>query len=178
VKKLIKSALSARGDFPTLLELDLFNPAAVRKALLPEEDDLRSEIQTLQAEREQSLPVLDNLLSENTTLRTENETLKERSQSSTKKGHPAIDGETHALAVLAKNPDWTDKQIAKAVGINRTSLYRYEKFKLARKLCKGARQQELRNKRPRGTRTVDPHNKRASAHLEAWQEPDPEDDEE
>ncbi|MEK6675577.1 MAG: hypothetical protein AABZ47_07975 [Planctomycetota bacterium] len=43
-----------------------------------------------------------------------------------------MSGEAKALAVLTDHPDWTDEQVAKAAGINRTTLYRYDRFKKAR----------------------------------------------
>jgi len=44
--------------------------------------------------------------------------------------------EERALAVLMTHPDWTDIEIAKAVGCSRTTLYSYEKFKSAKALLK------------------------------------------
>ena len=43
-----------------------------------------------------------------------------------------IDGETLALAVLMKNPTWSDSQIARAVGVHRGSLYRWDKYLAAK----------------------------------------------
>jgi len=37
-----------------------------------------------------------------------------------------------ALCVLFNHPNWTDKEIAKEVGVNRTSLYRWQIYKDAR----------------------------------------------
>lgn len=51
-----------------------------------------------------------------------------------------IDKEALALAVLQMNPHWSDQQIAEHIGINRTSLYRYERFKAARAVLKEGRQ--------------------------------------
>lgn len=45
-----------------------------------------------------------------------------------------LSGEAKALAVLAEHPDWTDKRIAEEAGVSRTTLYRYPKFREARKL--------------------------------------------
>lgn len=51
-----------------------------------------------------------------------------------------IDKEAIALAVLQMNPHWSDQQIADHIGIHRTSLYRYERFKAARSVLKEGRQ--------------------------------------
>lgn len=50
-----------------------------------------------------------------------------------------IDKEALALAVLQMNPHWSDQQIADHIGIHRTSLYRFEKFKAARSMLKEGR---------------------------------------
>jgi hypothetical protein len=47
-----------------------------------------------------------------------------------------VSNESKALALLAEHPDWTDKRIAQKIGIHRTSLYRYEKFKKVREIQK------------------------------------------
>lgn len=41
--------------------------------------------------------------------------------------------QAHCLAILAMHPEWSDERIAKEAGVNRTSLYRMEKFMQARK---------------------------------------------
>jgi hypothetical protein len=43
-----------------------------------------------------------------------------------------ITGEQRALCLLLNHPNWTDKKIAKEVGVNRTSLYRWGSYKNAR----------------------------------------------
>lgn len=49
------------------------------------------------------------------------------------------DAEAEALAFLAKHPEWTNKQIAEAVGCNEKSLYRMPTFRKARAIGKSAR---------------------------------------
>jgi hypothetical protein len=53
----------------------------------------------------------------------------------------SISGEAKALALLVQHPEWTDSQIAKAVGVNRTTLYEWHKFKAAKKARKSGRQE-------------------------------------
>lgn len=55
----------------------------------------------------------------------------------------AMSREARALAVLTEHPDWTDKQIAEAAGVNRTTLYTYSRFKQARAV--------LQSDKPRAT---------------------------
>lgn len=52
-------------------------------------------------------------------------------------GQPALDKESVVLGLLVKNPDWTDKRIAEAAGIQRTSLYRMPRFVQARAALRG-----------------------------------------
>jgi len=53
-------------------------------------------------------------------------------------GGDVMSGEDRALAVLTRHPEWTDKRIAEAAGISRGQLYRYERFKEARRVQKSA----------------------------------------
>jgi hypothetical protein len=49
---------------------------------------------------------------------------------------PPVESQTpeeRALALLVAHPEWSDTQIAKKVGVSRTSVYRWERFKAARK---------------------------------------------
>jgi len=68
----------------------------------------------------------------------------------------AMSGEARALAMLTDHPDWSDTRIAKAVGVNRTTLYDFPKFKKARALLKGnAPQRTDRRKGRTGKRLPD-----------------------
>ncbi|MFH0983757.1 MAG: hypothetical protein V2A79_19755 [Planctomycetota bacterium] len=49
---------------------------------------------------------------------------------------PELTGEAKALGLLVAHPTWTDKKIAKATGVNRTTLYTWEKFKGARAMLR------------------------------------------
>lgn len=53
--------------------------------------------------------------------------------------YAGIEKEALALAWLTMHPEWTDEQIAVKIGISRTSLYRFERFKDARALLKEGR---------------------------------------
>ena len=44
--------------------------------------------------------------------------------------------EAKALAALADHPDWTDRQVAKAAGCQRSSLYRMARFMAAKRILK------------------------------------------
>jgi hypothetical protein len=51
-----------------------------------------------------------------------------------------LTNEEKAIALAVKHPEWTDTRIAKHLGVSRTSVYRWERFKDARrKLRKIAR---------------------------------------
>ena len=62
-----------------------------------------------------------------------------------------MSGEARAVGVLAQHPDWTDKQVARAAGVHPKSLYRYQRFKIARGALKDSGQSDL----PRGFKTYD-----------------------
>jgi len=62
-----------------------------------------------------------------------------------------MSGEARAVGVLAQHPDWTDKQVARAAGVHPKSLYRYQRFKIARGALKDSGQSDL----PRGFKTDD-----------------------
>jgi hypothetical protein len=70
---------------------------------------------------------------------------------------PPLDPQAHALALLVQHPDWTNTQIAKAVGVNRTTLYDWPRFKAARAAYKRANKDRL----PRGCKSQD-------RDVEAW----------
>jgi hypothetical protein len=50
--------------------------------------------------------------------------------------------DARAVAVKTDHPDWTDKQVADQLGVNRTSLYKpnMEKFKIAKEALKSGRE--------------------------------------
>jgi hypothetical protein len=50
-----------------------------------------------------------------------------------------LSGEARALAVLTDHPDWTDARIAESAGVNRTTLYTYDRFTQARALLKASK---------------------------------------
>jgi len=62
-----------------------------------------------------------------------------------------MSGEARAVAVLADHPDWTDAQIAREAGLHVKSLYRFQRFKIAR----GALKDSGRAVLPRGFKTDD-----------------------
>lgn len=67
-------------------------------------------------------------------------------------------GETLALAMLVEHPEWTDKKIAEAVGVNRTTLYDWPNFKKAKEALK-----QGKKKFPRGSKNS------KTGDMEAWQ---------
>jgi len=69
----------------------------------------------------------------------------------------AMSADARALAVLAEHADWTPTQIAKKIGVSRTSLYRLPQYQKARKLLKRSGQDEVAG----GT-------KPAEGPMEAW----------
>ncbi len=64
--------------------------------------------------------------------------------------------EAMALATLADHPEWSDTQIAKAVGCSRTSLYRWPKFVKSQEILKAGK-----DTMPHGEKTAD-------GDFEAW----------
>ncbi len=57
-----------------------------------------------------------------------------------------LSGESRALAILTDHPEWTDERIAKAAGLNRTTLYDYPTYKKFRALLKEKRQRTGRRR--------------------------------
>ncbi|MCI0629275.1 MAG: hypothetical protein L0Y44_01310 [Phycisphaerales bacterium] len=53
-------------------------------------------------------------------------------QKPSKRQASGLTGEAQAVALLVQHPEWTDSQIAEAVGCARTSLYRWPKFTISR----------------------------------------------
>jgi hypothetical protein len=53
--------------------------------------------------------------------------------------YAGVEKEALALAWLQMHPEWSDEQIAARVGISRTSIYRFEKYKAARSVLKEGR---------------------------------------
>jgi hypothetical protein len=67
-----------------------------------------------------------------------------------------IGKEARALALLTEHPEWTDAKIAQNVPCNRTSLYRFEKYRAARELLEQGRMKI-------------PHGSKSKEHgVEAW----------
>lgn len=80
-------------------------------------------------------------------IRDESAKAKRRNIKSDAQNELNVDKETLALATLALHPEWSDIQIAKAAGCNRTSLYRWEKYSQAREILN-----QNKNSLPRGIR--------------------------
>lgn len=68
-----------------------------------------------------------------------------------------IGPEERALALLVKHPDWSQAQMAQAVGVGRTSLYRFRRYQAAREAL-----QTGKADMPRGSKDKD-------GNLEAWE---------
>lgn len=51
-------------------------------------------------------------------------------------GAPKLSDEAILVASLLEHPEWTDTRRAQELGINRTTIYRYEKYKQAKALLK------------------------------------------
>ncbi len=67
-------------------------------------------------------------------------------------------GEALALAMLVEHSDWSDTNIAKAVGVNRTTLYDWPNFKKAKEALK-----QGKKKYPRGSKNG------KTGDMEAWE---------
>ena len=70
------------------------------------------------------------------------------------KGHPgseepALTNEEKAIGLAFAHPEWTDIEIAKEVGVNRTSLYRWPRFMTIRKASREAAKQDYRGRQRR-----------------------------
>ncbi len=76
-----------------------------------------------------------------------------------------LTGEAQAVALLVQHPEWTDSQIADAVGCARTSLYRWSKFTISR-----AALQQGRSGIAKGSKNAQ------TGDLEAWDEDEDQDD--
>ncbi|MBN2019293.1 MAG: hypothetical protein JW749_03610 [Sedimentisphaerales bacterium] len=75
---------------------------------------------------------------------------------SSSKINPEGSKEAQALICLVEHPEWSNTKIAKAIGVNRTTLYKWKFFKDSRKLMK-----EKERKIPYG-------NKDETGKIEAW----------
>ncbi len=73
------------------------------------------------------------------------------------KNKDVLTGEAKALAMLVEHPDWPDTKIAKTIGVNRTTLYDWPKFKKAKEALKQG-QKDL----PKGSKSGETGN------MEAW----------
>jgi len=70
-----------------------------------------------------------------------------------------LTGEALALAMLVEHPDWPDKKIAEAVGVNRTTLYNWPNFKKAKEALK-----QGKKKFPKGSKNGE------TGDMEAWED--------
>ncbi len=59
--------------------------------------------------------------------------------------YAGIEKEALALAWLQMHPEWSDEQIAAKIGISRTSIYRFERYKAARALLREGRRDYMEN---------------------------------
>jgi hypothetical protein len=85
---------------------------------------------------------------------------------------PAKDWEILATAIQVKHPEWPTRVIARCVGVHRGTLYRSRMFRAFRDRMREAGKQGFLVDLPRGTKEVDPDDKRAGSRLEAWSERD------
>lgn len=76
-----------------------------------------------------------------------------------KTGGPRLQKEAMAVAFLVQHPEWTNGQIAEAVGCARTSLNRWERFRVARAAL-------------RSNRAGLPRGSKKEGDLEAWDDED------
>jgi hypothetical protein len=86
-------------------------------------------------------------------------------QKSGKRKGSGLTGEAQAVALLVQHPEWSDSQIADAIGCARTSLYRWPKFTISR-----AALQEGRGDIATGRKDAD------TGDLEAWDEDEDQDE--
>lgn len=77
------------------------------------------------------------------------------------KNENVLTGEAKALAMLVEHPDWPDTKIAKAVGVNRTTLYDWPNFKKAKEALK-----QGQNDLAKGSKNGETGN------MEAWDQKD------
>lgn len=75
------------------------------------------------------------------------------------KNEDALTGEAKALALLVQHSDWSDTKIAKTVGVNRTTLYDWPKFKKAKEALK-----QGKTSLPKGSK------KGETGNVEAWED--------
>jgi hypothetical protein len=89
-------------------------------------------------------------------------------QSESQDAAPAIDQESQAIALLFKRPDLSLPEIARAVGVGRTTLYKWPKFLQAAEAAgKYSPKRGDPGRLPRGHKTGD-------GTLEAWRKPEDE----
>jgi hypothetical protein len=101
----------------------------------------------------------------------EQKNLKDIGQNSGKAGEDRPKGTIYnktalALATLQQHPDWTDEQIAKEVGVNRTTLYDWPDFKKAKEILK-----QGKNDIPKGSKNGE------TGDIEAWEKEQDQDEE-
>jgi len=71
-----------------------------------------------------------------------------------------VSAEAKAVAILIDNPDWSDTRIAGEAGINRTTLYKFPKFREGRRLLKEQGKKSL----PSGSKDGE------TGDMEAWEQ--------
>ena len=76
-----------------------------------------------------------------------------------RKTEDVLTGEAKALAILVEHPEWTDKKIAEAIGVSRTTLYDWSKFKKAKEALN-----QGKNRFPHGSKDGE------TGDIEAWEE--------
>lgn len=84
--------------------------------------------------------------------------IKTKDQKTPPQKEPELDGEIRALACLTKHPGWSKAQIAREIGVNRTTLYEYPLFMEAVELLK-----EGKSDMPRGSKNGE------HGDVEAWE---------
>jgi hypothetical protein len=77
---------------------------------------------------------------------------------------PEIDQESLAIALLVQHADWSIKQIANHLGVNRATLYKWNKFRVA-----AERSERLKSRGPRAGRPRRGH-KSPDGMIEAYQD--------
>jgi len=71
------------------------------------------------------------------------------------KGRPNMSKEALALALLVEHPEWSNTRIAKEIGVNRRSLYRWPRFRAARDTLKQGKGDLPRGRKDGETGTVE-----------------------
>jgi hypothetical protein len=86
-------------------------------------------------------------------------------QKTGKRKGSGLTGEAQAVALLVQHPEWSDSQIADAVGCARTSLYRWPKFTISRAALQQGRREIVTGRKDAET-----------GDLEAWDQDEDQDE--